>query len=97
MKITLSHGQAYVEKIPGGGWYLVSINVDEQHRKKGIGTRLMNNVLKKCGRPIFLLATDELGGDPVRLKAFYKKFGFTTYKQKRNDGLPYNANMVLSS
>ena len=96
MKIKLAHGQAYIEKI-FGVWFLVSISVDEEHRNKGIGTKLMNNVLKKCGRPIFLLATDELGGDVARLKEFYKRFGFKDYRQKRSDGLPYNANMVLES
>ena len=95
MKIKFSHGQAYVEKDPGVGWCLVSIVVDENFRQKGIGTKLMNSVLKKCGRPIYLLATDELGGDPFRLKEFYKRFGFVPYRQKRKDGLSYNANMIL--
>lgn len=97
MKLKLAHGQAYVEKMSGYGWYLTSITVDEQYRGKGIGTRLMNNLLKKCGRPIYLLATDELGGDVIRLKEFYKRFGFIDYRQKRSDGLPYNANMILES
>ena len=95
LKIKLSHGLAYVEKAPGIGWYLVSIVVDENFREKGVGTKLMNSVLKKCGRPIYLLATDELGGDPFRLKKFYKRFRFVPYRQRRCDGLPYNANMIL--
>ena len=96
MKIKLAHGLAYAEKV-SGCWFLVSISVDCEYRKKGIGTRLMRTILKRCGRPIFLLATDELGGDTVRLKEFYKRFGFVPYKQKRSDDLPYNANMVLYS
>ena len=96
MNIKLAHGQAYVEKLMGC-WFLISISVEADYRNKGVGTKLMNNVLKRCGRPIYLLATDELGGDPVLLKRFYQKFGFVTYKQRRGDGLPYNANMVLCS
>ena len=96
MKVKLAHGQAYAEKA-SGVWFLISISVDAEHRNKGIGTKLMNNVLKKCGRPVYLLATDELGGEPERLKAFYKRFGFVPYRQKRGDGLPYNANMVIYS
>ena len=96
MRIKLAHGNAYVEKI-SGFWCLVSIVVDADYRGKGIGTRLMTNVLKRCGRPLFLLVADELGGDPARLKAFYARFGFVPYHQKRKDGLPFNANMVLES
>ena len=94
MTIKLAHGQAYVEKTYAG-WFLNSIIVDEDYRGKGVGTRLMNKVLERCGRPIYLLATEELGGDAGRLKEFYKRFGFVTYRQKRSDDLPYNANMVL--
>lgn len=96
MRIKLAHGQAYAEKI-SGVWVLVSIVVDPEYREKGVGTRLMINVLKKCGRPIYLLATDELGGEVIRLKSFYKRFGFVPFRQKRSDDLPCNANMVLYS
>ena len=96
MLIKLAHGQAYAEKV-SGFWFLNSIVVEAEYRNKGVGTKLMNKVLNRCGRPIFLLATDELGGDVVRLKEFYKRFGFVDYRQKRKDGLPYNANMVLES
>ena len=94
MIIKLAHGQAVVENTCAG-CFLNSIIIDEDYRCKGIGTRLMNKVIDRCDRPIYLLATGELGGDPVRLKEFYKRFGFVAYRQKRSDDLPYNANMVL--
>ncbi len=95
MTIKFAHGKAYVEKMRGGGCFLISITVEEKYRNNGIGKKLMNSVLKKCDRPIYLLCTEELGGEISRLKAFYENFGFIPYKQKRSDGLPYNANMVL--
>ncbi len=95
MRIQLAHGTAVVERMPGYGWYLTSIFVEREYRQKGIGTKLMKKVLDKCGRPIYLMATGELGGDVRLLKEFYGRFGFVDYRQKNSDGLPYNANMVL--
>ena len=95
MTIKLAHGQSKVDKMPGVGWYLTSIYVDRDYRCKGIGTRLMQKVLEKSGRPLYLLATGELGGDPAKLREFYGRFGFVPYREKRGDNQPYNANMVL--
>ena len=95
MMIKLSHGSARVDRMPGQGWYLTTLWVDRDYRCKGIGTRLMSKVLAKCGRPIYLMASGELGGDPAKLKEFYSRFGFVPYKERRGDNLPYNANMVL--
>ena len=72
-----------------------SIVVDENHRNKGIGSKLMKKALVKCNRPIYLLATSELGGDVDKLTKFYESFGFEKAKQPRNDGLGFNYNMVL--
>lgn len=70
MMIKLAHGSARVDRMPGIGWYLTTIRVDRDYRCKGIGTRLMKKVLTKCGRPIYLMASGELGGDPAKLKEF---------------------------
>lgn len=73
-----------------------SIIVDPQHRNEGVGTKLMNTVLQKCGRPVVLLATSELGGDLDKLFTFYKRFGFKTVTRRdRLEGFPYNYNMIL--
>ena len=55
----------------------------------------MKKALVKCNRPIYLLATSELGGDGDKLTKFYESFGFEKAKQPRNDGLGFNYNMVL--
>lgn len=67
-----------------------SIVVNENHRNKGIGSKLMKKALDKCNRPIYLLATSELGGDVDKLTKFYESFGFEKAKQSRNDGLGFN-------
>ena len=95
MKISSAHGTAYLTKIQGSGWCLESIVVDEGHRNKGIGSKLMRRALDKCNRPIYLLATSELGGDAEKLTKFYESFVFEKAKQPRNDGLGFNYNMVL--
>ena len=95
MKIELAHGVVYLTKVRSGGWYLASILVDEEYRGKGVGTRLMEKVMKQCDPPIYLLATSELGGDVKRLFKFYKSFGFVKTKQPRYDGLGFNYNMVF--
>ena len=55
----------------------------------------MTEVLKKCGRPIFLFATPELGADLKRLKKFYQRFGFVPFKDTHGDLYPYRFNMIL--
>lgn len=95
MKIKKPHGMAYVEKVPGNGWFLCSISVKEEWRGKGIGSQIMTEVLKRCGRPIYLFVTPELGGDLKRLKTFYGRFGFIPAKGKESNLVPYNYNMIL--
>ena len=95
MKISYAHGTAILAKIRGNVWLLESIVVDEEYRNEGIGTKLMERALQKCSRPIYLLATSELGGDTKRLIKFYESFGFEKTKQPRNDGIGFNYNMVL--
>lgn len=99
MFIKYSHGTAYMQRIPGYGWYLSSIVVDEGFRSQGIGTKLMTRIIRESGGlPIYLLATSELGSDLKRLKRFYRRFGFRTLSKSELRQLnifPYNANMVL--
>ena len=93
MNIKLAHGSAYAEKINGYGWYLHFVRVDDGYRNKGIGTRLMENIIKRCsGNTIYLLVTSELDGDVERLYKFYERFGFE--KQEGNH-IGYNYNMVF--
>ena len=94
MKIKLAHGFANVEKNAFGS-YLHLVMVDPEYRGKGIATKLMNKVLDKAPRPIYLLADGEFGSDPQRLIEFYSRFGFKRQKQRKRDGYPYNYNMVL--
>ena len=95
MKVSLKHGALYMTKVRGAGWLLESVIVDPEHRGSGIGTRLMKRALQKSGRPVYLLATSELGGDAKRLVSFYERFGFEKAKQRKRDGLGFNYNMVL--
>lgn len=95
MKIQRAHACAYLTKLQCGGWYLDSITVEESYRNHGKGTALMKIILSKCEKPIYLLATSELGGDTYRLVDFYKKFGFVSEKQEKNSAVPFNYNMVI--
>ncbi len=94
MTIKLAHGFANVEKNNFGS-YLHLVMVDPEYRGKGIATKLMNKVLDKAPRPIYLLTDGEFGADPQRLIEFYSRFGFKREKQRKRDGYPYNYNMVL--
>ena len=94
MKIKLAHGFANVEKNNFGS-YLHLVMVEPEHRGKGIATKLMNKVLDKAPKPIYLLADGEFGADVGRLIEFYSRFGFKRQRQKKSEGYPYNYNMVL--
>lgn len=94
MVIRHEFGELYYRQIDGR-WYIDSIFVDQNHRNEGIGTWLMNVAIRRCGRPIFLFATNELGGDLRKLKKFYKGFGFMPIRQNRSDTFPYKYNMIL--
>lgn len=96
MKIERAHGKLYMEKVPGCGWVLTSILVDQEYRGQGVGSAMLQEALKKCGRPVYLFATNELGGDLKRLKKFYKRFGFIAYKGDGRDLFPYRFNMILT-
>lgn len=96
MTISMVHGAAKVLRMPGQGWYLMSLVVEPEFRGQGIGTRLMEKILAGSGRPIYLLASGEFGGDVERLKEFYARFGFIPYHPTKSNPLPYNANMVLN-
>ena len=95
MMIEESHGKLFMEKLPGSGWYITSIFVEEGYRNQGIGSRLLDKALKNCGRPVFLFASPELGGNLRRLKKFYGRYGFEPYKSRRDDPYPYRINMAL--
>ena len=94
MKVKLAHGTAQLIKLKGSGWYLYSIIVDKNYRNRGIGTRIMQKIIRTCDPPIYLLATSELGSDGVRLVQFYERFGFTKVNQHFQNSLGYNYNMV---
>lgn len=94
MKVKLAHGTAQLIKLKGSGWYLYSIIVDENYRNRGIGTRIMEKIIRTCDPPIYLLATSELGDNGIRLVQFYERFGFTKEKQRLQNSVGYNYNMV---
>ncbi len=93
--IQRNHGKLYMEKLHGFGWMLTSIMVDENYRGQGIGSAMLHEALEKCGRPVYLFATNELGGDLRRLKKFYRRFGFVPHKNPKQDMFPYRYNMIL--
>lgn len=93
MVIRHEYGELYYQRI-NGKTYIESIYVHPKHREKGVGTWLMRTCLSRCNCPVYLFATNELGGDIKRLKRFYRRFGFRAAKPDR-DAFPYNYNMVL--
>lgn len=94
MTIKLAHGFANFE-INRFGSYLHMVMVEPNYRGRGIATKLMNKVLAKAPRPIYLLTDGGDGSDVERLKEFYSRFGFEYHKQNKRDGYPYNYNMIL--
>lgn len=63
------------------GPYLVLfwVLVPESERGKGIGTRVMERITAAAdlrGVPVTLSPSGTFGGDPDRLEAFYRRFGF---------------------
>ena len=95
MVIERKHGKLYAEKIHGYGWCITSIIVEDGHRGKGTGSSLMTEAMKRCGRPIYLYASPEFGGDIKRLKSWYRRLGFISYKGDGRDQFPYKFNMIL--
>lgn len=55
MVIKRQHGRFYLEKLNGVGWMLTSILVDEDYRGQGIGSEMLQEALKKCGRPVLII------------------------------------------
>ncbi|ORT54228.1 GNAT family N-acetyltransferase [Streptomyces sp. CB03238] len=57
------------------------IFLPEGERGKGIGTRVMERITAEAdlhGVPVALSPSGTFGGDPDRLHAFYRRFGFIT-------------------
>ena len=94
MVIKHEYGELYYQRLDGF-WYIESIYVNPAQRNNGVGSRLMEVALSRCGRPILLFATNEMGSNLKRLKKFYERFGFESIKQARFDTFPYKYNMIL--
>ena len=94
MVIKHEYGELYYREIDGR-YYIESILVHPAHRNNGVGTWLMRVAVRRCGRPVLLYATNEMGSNLKRLKKFYGRFGFEPVKPTRGDGFPYNYNMIL--
>ena len=94
MVLKHEYGELYYHKIDGK-WYIESIYVNPKHRNEGVGSWLMNVAIRRCGRPILLYATNEMGSNLKRLKGFYERFGFESVKQPRHNTYPYKYNMIL--
>ena len=91
MKIKRAHGYVELEYLKYGGTYIHSIHVDTEFRNNGYGSRLLKFALEKSRFPVYLLASNEMGGDTDRLIKWYKRFGFV---KKRGHNVGYNYNMV---
>lgn len=82
----------YARSLSGDWLYIESIVVAEGKRNQGIGTAAMKKLLSDHeGADVYLLASGELGGDEMRIKRWYGRFGFVETKDKRD--LPFNYNM----
>ena len=71
------------------GFELGRIEIPETERSSGLGTAVMNDIIKMAddqGAVISLTPDKSFGGSSVsRLKKFYKKFGFVENKGKNKD------------
>lgn len=93
MRLKHEYGELYCHK-EKEWWYIDSIFVNPTYRNKGVGTWLMKVALARCGRPVVLFATPELGSNLKRLKKFYGRFGFEPIRQRKDDNFPYKYNMI---
>lgn len=68
---------------------LSGIFIPKVHRGKGVGTEMMNRIIKyadSVGKRITLTPSTDFGGSSVsRLKRFYKSFGFVLNKGRNKD------------
>lgn len=67
--------------------YLLFIKIKKNCREKGIGTKVMSEVIKYANvhqLPIVLWATDTFGSDMKRLRKFYQRLGFTLIKKDKD-------------
>ena len=68
------------------------LEVNKTHKNSGIGSRIMEDLIKFADNQSFILTldtTDKFGSSTSRLKEFYKRFGFKENKEKR-----FNKEMV---
>jgi len=72
-----------------GSLFLSDLYVKEEHRGTGVGTKVMNGIIKFADTenlPIVLIPEpDDDNISPKKLMDFYKKFGFIINKGKRID------------
>lgn len=67
---------------------LSRVVVPHEMRNKGIGTKFMNDLIGMADEmkyKIILTPSGDFGGDPKRLKEFYKRFGFVLNKGSNRD------------
>ena len=70
------------------GLTLSKIVVSEGVRSEGIGSNVMNDLIKYAdenNKPIALTPDNSFGGSKTRLESFYKKFGFKENKGRNKD------------
>ena len=68
--------------------YLSSIVIHDEYRNQGIGTKVMNDLIKWADHynaVITLTPENTWGSNVTRLKKFYKKFGFVMNKGRNKD------------
>lgn len=68
--------------------YLGKIVVPKEDRSKGIGTKVMQDIINeadRAGSMVTLSPSSDFGGSVGRLKDFYKRFGFVENKGKNKD------------
>jgi len=76
----LPAGSIFVIDVMDCGYVLLDrITIPAEHRGQGHGTRALDALTKSADRygwPLGLTVSDELGGDPARLRELYARFGF---------------------
>ncbi|MFP3727486.1 GNAT family N-acetyltransferase [Priestia filamentosa] len=73
--------------------YIQAIIVKDSERNKGVGTKVMNEIIsyaKSRNKPLVAFASNELGGDLDRLMKWYKSLGFYKEVNKMETDFNYN-------
>ena len=69
-------------------WELKMIEVAQNYRHRGVGTTLLNEVIRYCRTRNIRRLTGEIKGDALTLRHWYRSNGFTVDSRDRIELLP---------